>query len=388
MVRFNLPPGWPSPPEGWRPPPNWKPDPKWPQPPADWQLWVDEDASHSLSHEGKPAPTPGVLARPSFADRMRGKWGWAAAALVCLLGLIAGGFAEALIFGGLTALILGVVAIIRESRRQGVRQRPGTLAALIAGGASVFIGGIALPSENAPVTNTPSSMATSHPPQPPPTSEPTPSPTTKKSGQPAQGSSATFKHFKITVSRITQDGSRVRMLAKVCVRSLPLDPQGNRTRISWDPWSIRAGSKTIDPSSLRTAVKKKFPPDATYRVGQCASGWIPFTTDETVTRILYANGVGDRAVWDATDLSAKPKTETTEPKPAPRQRPKVDRAAKDYRNCTALNRDYPHGVGRPDARDKTRNGSQRVTNFEANRPLYDANSESDRDGDGIACEEH
>lgn len=198
-----------------------------------------------------PAPTPGVLARPSFADRMRGKWGWAAAALVCLLGLIAGGLADALIFGGLTALILGMVAIIRESRRQGVRQRPGTVAALIAGGASVFIGGIASPSENAPVANTPTSMATSHPPQPPPTSQPTPSPTTKKSGQPAQskGSSATFKHFKITVSRITQDGSRVRMLAKVCVRSLPPDPQGSRTRISWDPWSIRAGSKTIDPSS-------------------------------------------------------------------------------------------------------------------------------------------
>jgi hypothetical protein len=227
MVRFNPPPGRPSPPEGWRPAPNWKPDPKWPQPPAGWQLWVDEDASHSLSHEGRPAPTPGVLARPSFADRMRGKWGWAAAALVCLLGLITGGFADALIFGGLTALILGVVAIIRESRRQGVRQRPGTVAALIAGGASVFIGGIASPSENAPVENAPTSMATSHPPQPPPTSQPTPSPTTKKSGQPAQskGSSATFKHFKITVSRITQDGSRVRMLAKVCVRSLPRTPK-------------------------------------------------------------------------------------------------------------------------------------------------------------------
>ena len=150
MVRFNPPPGWPPPPEGWKPPPNWKPDPKWPQPPAGWQLWVDEDASHSLRNEGMPAPTPGVLARPSFADRMRGKWGWAAAALVCLLGLIAGGLADALIFGGLTALILGMVAIIRESRRQGVRQRPGTVAALIAGGASVFIGGIASPSENAP----------------------------------------------------------------------------------------------------------------------------------------------------------------------------------------------------------------------------------------------
>jgi hypothetical protein len=50
---------------------------------------------------------------------MRGKWGWAAAALVCLLGLIAEGFADALIFGGLTALILGAVAIIRDSGDRG-----------------------------------------------------------------------------------------------------------------------------------------------------------------------------------------------------------------------------------------------------------------------------
>lgn len=40
--RFNPPPGWPTPPEGWVPPPGWTPDPSWPPPPPGWQLWVEE----------------------------------------------------------------------------------------------------------------------------------------------------------------------------------------------------------------------------------------------------------------------------------------------------------------------------------------------------------
>jgi hypothetical protein len=105
-----------------------------------------------------------------------------------------------------------------------------------------------------------------------------------------------------------------------------------------------------------------------------------------VTRIKYANGVGDTAVWDAAHLSAKPKTTTTERKPAPPKPPEANRSAKDYPNCNALNADYPHGVGRPGARDKTRNRSQPVTTFKISKPLYEANRESDRDDDGIACE--
>lgn len=59
-------------------------------------------------------------------------------------------------------------------------------------------------------------------------------------------------------------------------------------------------------------------------------------------------------------------------------------AAKTYGNCTKLNRDYPHGVGRPHAHDKT--SGTPVTNFKRSKALYNANSGSDRDGDGIACE--
>jgi hypothetical protein len=116
------------------------------------------------------------------------------------------------------------------------------------------------------------------------------SPSPKKT---ARGSSATFKHFKVTASKITQKGSRVRLFAKVCVRSLPPNPQGNRTPISWDPWSVRAGGETIKPNT------GTFPARATYKVRQCASGWIGFKTSDTVTKIKYQTS-------SATKLSVMP----------------------------------------------------------------------------------
>lgn len=53
-MRFNSPPGWPAPPEGWTPPPGWKPDPSWPDPPPGWELWVSD---HTTPTE-KPAQAP------------------------------------------------------------------------------------------------------------------------------------------------------------------------------------------------------------------------------------------------------------------------------------------------------------------------------------------
>ena len=61
-------------------------------------------------------------------------------------------------------------------------------------------------------------------------------------------------------------------------------------------------------------------------------------------------------------------------------------AAKAYKNCTALNKDYPHGVGRKNAVDKVSGSSRPVTNFKKSNSLYAANKKSDRDGDKIACE--
>ncbi len=67
----------------------------------------------------------------------------------------------------------------------------------------------------------------------------------------------------------------------------------------------------------------------------------------------------------------------------------VEASAKHYANCTALQRAYPHGVGKPGARDKV-SGAYRpgrsVTTFKRSTALYNANSDKDRDRDGVACE--
>lgn len=41
--KFNPPPGWPKPPEGWVPPKDWTPDPNWPAAPEGWQLWISDN---------------------------------------------------------------------------------------------------------------------------------------------------------------------------------------------------------------------------------------------------------------------------------------------------------------------------------------------------------
>ncbi|MFN8518730.1 MAG: excalibur calcium-binding domain-containing protein [Chloroflexota bacterium] len=67
----------------------------------------------------------------------------------------------------------------------------------------------------------------------------------------------------------------------------------------------------------------------------------------------------------------------------------VEAKAKHYANCTALQKVYPHGVGKPGAKDKVSGRYQpgrSVINFKKSTALYNANDDKDRDGDGIACE--
>ncbi|HEX8628935.1 MAG TPA: excalibur calcium-binding domain-containing protein [Catenuloplanes sp.] len=61
-------------------------------------------------------------------------------------------------------------------------------------------------------------------------------------------------------------------------------------------------------------------------------------------------------------------------------------APKSFKNCTALNSWYKHGVGRPGARDRVRGTTRPVTTFKIDRNLYNANAKLDRDQDKVACE--
>jgi Excalibur calcium-binding domain len=61
-----------------------------------------------------------------------------------------------------------------------------------------------------------------------------------------------------------------------------------------------------------------------------------------------------------------------------------------YKNCTNLNKRYPHGLGKLRAVDKT--SGDPVMNFKRSTKLYllamSYNKRLDADKDGIACEKH
>jgi hypothetical protein len=66
----------------------------------------------------------------------------------------------------------------------------------------------------------------------------------------------------------------------------------------------------------------------------------------------------------------------------------VAKAPPWVKNCTALNKKYPHGIGKAKARDKT--SDTPVTTFKRSTKLYKLalshNGRLDGDGDGVACE--
>jgi hypothetical protein len=58
---------------------------------------------------------------------------------------------------------------------------------------------------------------------------------------------------------------------------------------------------------------------------------------------------------------------------------------KVFKNCTALNKAYPHGVAlKKGVKDKTK--GKAVRTYKVNTLVYKANKRLDRDKDGIACE--
>ncbi len=61
-------------------------------------------------------------------------------------------------------------------------------------------------------------------------------------------------------------------------------------------------------------------------------------------------------------------------------------SAKKYKNCTALNKKFRHGVGKKSARDKVSGRTKPVTTFKRHDALYKKNKHLDRDRDGVACE--
>jgi Domain of unknown function (DUF4190) len=107
-MRFNPPPGWPAPPEGFTPDPGWRPDPSWPPVPPGWQLWVPEETQGDAS----TGLTPGYLGYAQAPAPAGSQWaGWAPPVLAAssTSGMAIAGFVLGLLGFGVITAILGIV---------------------------------------------------------------------------------------------------------------------------------------------------------------------------------------------------------------------------------------------------------------------------------------
>jgi len=65
----------------------------------------------------------------------------------------------------------------------------------------------------------------------------------------------------------------------------------------------------------------------------------------------------------------------------------ADASPRTYSNCTQMHQDYKGGVARSGAQDRRANGGHARYAPYVNTGLYNANAKSDRDKDGVACEQ-
>jgi len=132
---------------------------------------------------------------------------------------------------------------------------------------------------------------------------------------------------------------------------------------------VKLGTSTAAVLTNSTPVNSGAGPSATSRTGWRAVS--PRTCTNYRVRADFSVRWSDGAISKLSVLT--PYTSVCGPTSPPR-----------YANCTSLNQTFPHGVGRPGAVDHT--SGTPVTNFYVSAYIYNANTGSDRDNDGIACE--
>jgi hypothetical protein len=164
-----------------------------------------------------------------------------------------------------------------------------------------------------------------------------------------------------------------------------------RTAFANDPLNLLAVDGSTNEGKGDSDAASWLPPNKSYRCAYVARQvavkaryglWVTAAERDAIARVL-SRCPGEPA---PTEGGAPPRvapraTPTTSSSPA---RSKGSSGVLVYPNCAALTVDYPHGVGRPGARDHTSGTPD--TRFTVNRAVYDANTARDGDGDGIACE--
>lgn len=164
-----------------------------------------------------------------------------------------------------------------------------------------------------------------------------------------------------------------------------------RVDLANDPLNLLAVDGTANQSKGDGDAATWLPPNKAYRCAYVARQvavkaryglWMTRAEHDAIARVLSA--CPERRIPTEAGVPPSVTHIATEPVPSPPATAPTTADATSYANCTALRRDYPHGVGRPGARDHTSGVPD--TQFYVSAALYEANTKSDRDKDGIACE--
>ena len=398
--RFNPPPGWPPAPQGWTPPPGWTSPTSWPAPAAGW-TWYLPPISPAL----RKRPT-GLILGGSVAA------GVAIFLLVVIAGAVAGptptangtpqaesspstnpqpspAGADALIAKarpGTALAALGLLAVKGRAPTTGYRRemfgqawadvdRNGcdtrndvlrrdltqTLLRADTRGCLVLSGQLADPYTARPISFTRGEAT----------------------------SSAVQVDHVVALSDAWQKGAQPWNLEQ-------------RTAFANDPLNLLAIDGPSNASKAAGDAATWLPPSKPYRCSYVARQvavkvkyevWVTAAEREAIARILGT--CLEQTLPTSSPIPLGGGTVQPAPSPTPAQPPRPTPApvpapvppaqgAHDFANCTDMHGSYPHGIGRPGARDHT--SGTPVTTFHVSASLYAANAESDRDGDGIACE--
>jgi hypothetical protein len=179
-------------------------------------------------------------------------------------------------------------------------------------------------------------------------------------------------------------------------------PAGKRLALANDPLNLLAVQASANRSKGDGDTATWLPPNMSFRCTYVARQvavkgkygvWVTAAERDAMTRILRAcPSMRLPAPGSAPTLAALPKTApvhnpppVVERAPAPAPAPAPEPSATEYANCTAMHEDYKGGVARPGAVDRRASGHARYAPVYS-ASLYNANSGSDRDKDGVACE--
>ncbi|GAB3819510.1 hypothetical protein GCM10028820_23600 [Tessaracoccus terricola] len=148
-----------------------------------------------------------------------------------------------------------------------------------------------------PGTTAPQTPATSAPEQTSPTpASPAPGQTMMWQGR------ATFDNFTVELLEDTGEGEMIEGKAglpiEVCVTKAL--EAGQPSRVSLEPWHLEDSNGNVQRPQVPGAYEPAFPAEGSYGEGECVSGYLTFdliTEPVDYVELVYANGLGDRAVW-------------------------------------------------------------------------------------------